>query len=214
VWPPGAVLGAGQQVGQKVPCRWLHPLGDPGARGLWRRLRAVVSGGGPLASEALLRPGGAAREAARPLGSGGRRRRRRWRSAGGRLRREVHPVGGLGPGQRAVGGQRGAPLAAQLGAAALAAHLPYPVLPVGGAGLAGPLMLLLELQVVVGVPLGELAQPAQRLGPFPRRGTPAAQGVGAGDGQPRHLGDHVGDVVSVADETPAHYGLDVEENFG
>ena len=185
-------------VREEAP-RWLHPPVHPGAR-LWRR---------PLVPGAELWTGGGsgvvAREAACPtdLGASGGGRG----FAGGRRWVEVDLVGGLGPGQHAVGGQR-AGLGLQLGAAALAADLPNAVLPVGGAGLVGPLVRPLgEFQVLVGVPLLQLAQPTQRLGPFPCRQAGAAQGVGAGDGQLGHLSDDVRDVVLVSDEAPPHDGL-------
>ena len=209
----GSSLGGGQQVWEVVP-RWPYSPVHPRAR--LGRLRAVVGGRRPLVSLAPLRTGGGgwggsgalgagagAREAACPTdpgGSGGRG------TAGGLHWVEVYVVGGLGPGQHSVGGQRAAGLGLQLGAAALAADLPDAVLPVGGTGLVGPLGVF---QVLVGVPLLKLAQPAQRLGPFPCRQAGPAQGVGAGDGQLGHLGDDVGDVVLVADKAPPHDGLRV-----
>ena len=211
----GSTLGGGQQVREVVP-RWLHPPAQPGTR-LWR-LRAVVGGRRPLVPRAgvgadggsgTLVAGVVAHEAACPSDPGGGGGRG---FAGGRRRVEVDLVGGLGPGKHAVGGQRDAGLGLQLGAAALAADLPYAVLPVGGTGRVGP-MPLGELQVLVGVPLLQLSQPAHRLGPFPCQQAGPAQRVGAGDGQLCHLGDHMGDVVLVSDEAAPHYGLEVGERL-
>lgn len=124
----------------------------------------------------------------------GRPLRRRGAERSG-LRYRAHLAAGFGSQQVPV----------RPGAAALAAHLPDAVLPVGGApaGLhaAAPPA---DLQVVVRLVLRHVSQPAHRLGAFPCRRAGAAQRVGAGDGNAAHLRDHMTDVVAMADEAAAN----------
>lgn len=126
---------------------------------------------------------------------------------------EADLVGGLSLRQDPVGLQRDALLHPQVGCVGFAVDVPRPLHPGVLTHVVFVFIILSEALVLVGVSLILLSQPAQRLGPLPRRGAALPQRIGAGHRQAAHVVDHGGDVVSVADHAAAHDGLRKERRL-
>lgn len=159
----------------------------------------------PLPYHSLLR---AAQLAAcvRPLTRHREVLRRRWRQRSIQVG-EADLIGGLSLRQDPVGLQRDTLLHPQVGCVGLAVDVPRPLHPGVLTHILFVFIILSEALVLVGVSLVLLPQPAQRLGPLPRRGAALPQRIGAGHRQATHVVDHGGNVVSVADHAATHNGL-------
>lgn len=114
--------------------------------------------------------------------------------------RRAHLMRRLCPRQYPIGLEGGGFPKSQFWAAALALYLPVVVTAV-------MTRLLAQLLILIRVPFDEVAQAPHGACPLPRRRTALPKRVGTGDGKTSHLGDDVGDVVSVSNETPPTNGL-------